>query len=138
MADDLTNAQFATQLAQVYSDAADQVDAYIDANHDSLQQSGALNAFEAYEKQLTTYSEKFVEASNNLLFNGSEGCFTQLSDATNSIKQSLSHIQNVNKVVNIIASTFTLAENILTGNIKGVAVAVVDIVNAAKAPVADP
>lgn len=135
---DAPNAQFATQLAKIYSDAADSLDAYIEANFDSLKQSGSLDAIQNSEQQLTTYSEQFIAISNDILFTGAEDCFTQLGDATNSIKQALIHIEEVNKIINIVACTVTLAENILTGNIVGIALAIKDIVGTAKAPAVDP
>lgn len=138
MADDSPNAQFATQLAQIYSDAADSLDAYIDANFDDLKQSGNLDAIQNAEKQLTYYSEQFTEVSSNMLFTGAEPCFAQLGDATNSIKQALIHIEKVNKVINIVACTVVLAENILSANVVGVGVAIVNIVSTAKAPVDEP
>jgi len=133
MASDISNAQFATQLAKIYSDAADQVDAFIDANHDSLQQSEDLSTFEGFEQQLTHYSEQFTDLSNNMLFTGAEDCFGQLSDATASIQQALVHIKDVNKTINIVAASLTLAENILEFDVKGIATSIVGVINAAKA-----
>lgn len=132
MDSDISNAQFATQLAKIYSDTADQVDAFIDANHDSLQQSGDLSTFEGFEQQLTHYSEQFTDLSNNMLFTGAEDCFAQLSDATTSIQQALVHIKYVNKTINIVAASITLAENIVALNVKGIATSIVGVINAAK------
>lgn len=133
MDSDISNAQFSTQLAKIYSDAADHVDAFIDANHDSLQQSGDLSTFEGFEQQLTQYSEKFTDLSNDMLFTGAEDCFAQLSDATTSIRQALTHIKDVNKTINIVAASLTLAENILALDVKGIATSMVGVINAAKA-----
>jgi hypothetical protein len=133
MPDTTLNAQFAAQLAKIYSDTADQVDAFIDTNHDSLQQNGDLGTFEGFEQQLTQYSEKFTDLSNDMLFTGAEDCFAQLSDATASIQQALEHIKDVNKTINIVAASLTLAENILALDIKGIATSLTGVINAGKA-----
>jgi hypothetical protein len=134
MADDLTNAAFAAQLADLFANTAKQVDTFIDENEDDLRTSGDFDQLTENVQNLRDASDKLAEQAEDLAFNGSEDCFSQLKAATKDVQIALDHIADVNKIISIAGAAVTLAASILTGNVEGIGTAIEGVIAAAAAP----
>lgn len=109
------SADQAQQLADLFTQLANEVDAFRNAHYDEL--SAAQRAdLEDKIQQLYDFHDEFAGDAIQNTLNAMQGDLGQLTTVTSQAKAALQHLQTVQRVVNIVSAASTLAEDIVTAD----------------------
>lgn len=105
----------AQQLADLFTQLANEVDAFRNAHYDEL--SSAQRAdLEDKIQQLYDFHDEFAGDAIQNTINAMQGDLSQLTSITNQAKKALQHLETVQRVVNIVSAASNLAEDIITAD----------------------
>ena len=105
----------AQQLADLFTQLANEVDAFRNAHYDELSPAQRAD-LEDKIQQLYDFHDEFAGDAIQNTLNAMQGDLSQLTSITAQAKKALQHLETVQRVVNIVSAASTLAEDIISAD----------------------